>query len=131
VRARFQVVADSEVTSELMASRSLVLFGSADVNRVVARLGGQLPLRQDEAGTFAGPRRIAGPEAAYRLHHRNPLAPGRYLQVFGAGSAESLARILPRPGPRPVAPLADYVVIDAEGKVALEGYFKDDWTIAP
>ncbi len=131
VRARFQVVADSEVTSELMASRSLVLFGSADVNRVVARLGGQLPLRQDEAGTFAGPRRIAGPEAAYRLYHRNPLAPGRYLQVFGAGSAESLARILPRPGPRPVAPLADYVVIDGDGKVALEGYFKDDWTIAP
>jgi hypothetical protein len=35
------------------------------------------------------------------------------------------------PGPRPKPQLADYAVVDEDGKVALEGYFKDDWTIAP
>jgi hypothetical protein len=129
VRARFAVVADTAVTADLMASRSLVLVGNAAVNQVVARLSGALPIRQDAAGTFAGGKRVAGPEGAFRLHHPNPQAPGRYLQVLGAGSAEALVRFLPAPGPFVVAPRADYLVLDGEGKPVLEGHFKDDWTI--
>jgi pimeloyl-ACP methyl ester carboxylesterase len=130
VRARFKVMADSEVTPEIMASRSLVLVGNAAMNRAVAGFAKDLPLRQDGTGTYAGAKRVAGKNAAFRLYYRNPRAAGRYVLVYAGGNGEALGRILPTPGPRPVAPLADYAVVDEDGKVALEGYFKDDWTIA-
>jgi pimeloyl-ACP methyl ester carboxylesterase len=134
VRARFKVMADTEVTPEVMARRSLVLVGNASVNRTVASLAKDLPLRQDATGTYAGAKRVAGKDAAFRLYYRNPRVPGRYVFVYGGGSADALARVLPvpvPPGPRPAPQLADYAVVDEDGKVALEGYFKDDWTIAP
>ena len=131
VRARFPVVADTEVTPEMMASHNLVLVGNAAVNRVVARLLDKLPLRQDAEGTFAAGRRVAGPDASFRLHYANPLAPGRYVLVYGAGSAAGLKRFLPPAGGgRPPSPYADYLVLGEDGQPALEGYFKDDWVIA-
>ena len=114
-----------------MATRSLVLVGNASVNRVVAGLAKDLPLRQDATGTYAGAKRVAGKDAGFRLYYRNPRVPGRYVFVYGGGSADALARVLPVPGPRPVPQLADYAVVDEDGKVTLEGYFKDDWTIVP
>ena len=111
-----------------------MLVGNATVNRVVARLAKDLPLRQDATGTYAGAKRVAGKDAGFRLYYRNPRVPGRY--VFDLRGRE---RRRPRAGPArarpaPAAPasqLADYAVVDEDGKVALEGYFKDDWTIAP
>ena len=129
VRARFKVVADTEVTAEMMAAQNLVLVGNAKVNRVVARLAPRLALRQDASGTFAGARRVAGPEASYRLHTANPLAPGRYVLIFGAATEAGFKPFQPVPGVRSVSGLADYLVIGEDGQTALAGYFKDDWTI--
>ena len=128
VRARFAVVADTDVTPEMMASRNLVLVGNAAVNRVVARLAPKLALRQDAEGTFAAGRRVAGPDASFRLHYPNPLASGRYVLVYGAASEAGFKRFLPS-GRRPLTGLADYLVLGEDGQTALEGYFKDDWTI--
>ena len=129
VRARFKVVADTEVTPEMMAAQNLVLVGNAAVNRLVARLAPRLALRQDPSGTFAGGKRVAGPGATFRLHSANPLAPGRYVLVYGAASEAGLKPFLPGPGPRPYSAMADYLVIGEDGQTALTGYFKDDWTI--
>ena len=99
VRARFAVVADTEVTAELMASRSLVLIGNAAVNQVVARLSRRgCPFARTPPAPSRARQRVAGPEGAFRLYHPNPLAPGRYVRVLGAGTAEALARLLPAPG---------------------------------
>jgi hypothetical protein len=131
VRSHFPVVADTEVTPEMMASRNLVLVGNAAVNRVVARLVDKLPLRQDAEGTFAAGRRVAGPDASFRLHYANPLAPGRYVLVYGAGSAAGLKRFSPPAGSgRPPSFYADYLVLGEDGQSVLEGYFKDDWAIS-
>src|SRR5258706_2746301 len=112
VRAHFPVVADSEVTPEMMASRNLVLVGNAGDNRVVARMAHKLPLRQDAEGAFAAGRRVAGPDASFRLHYPNPLAPGRYVLVYGAGSAAGLKRFLPAPASgRPPSPYTAYLVL--------------------
>ena len=129
MRARFKVVADTEVTPEMMAAQNLVLVGNASVNRVVARLAPRLAVRQDASGTLAGARRVAGPNASYRLHAANPLAPGRYVLVYGAASDPGFKPFLPAPRARPVSAMADYVVIGEDGQTALAGYFKDDWTI--
>jgi hypothetical protein len=129
VRARFQVLADSEVTPEIMDGRSLVLFGTASVNRLVERLAPSLPLRQDATGTFAGARRLGEADAPFRLHHPNPLASSRYVLIYGAASAEGFARLLPPRQPFLSLPHSDYLVLGPDGKPVLEGYFKDDWTI--
>jgi len=130
VRARFKVLADTDVTPEIMAGQNLVLVGNAALNRVVARIADKLPLRQDASGTFAGAQRVAGPDASFRLSYPNPLAAGHYLLVYGAGSAAGFKRFQPPPGPggRPPSP-ADYLVLGDDGQPVLTGYFKDDWTI--
>ena len=129
MRARFKVVADTDVTPEMMAAQNLVLVGNAKVNRVVARLAPRLALRQDASGTFAGAKRVAGPDASYRLHTANPLAPGRYVLIYGAATDAGFKPFQPVPGVRSVSGLADYLVIGEDGQTALAGYFKDDWTI--
>jgi pimeloyl-ACP methyl ester carboxylesterase len=131
VRARWKAIPDTEVTPELMASHNLVLVGNAALNRLVAGMADKLPIRQDATGTYAGTQRVASPDASFRLHYPNPLAAGRYVLVYGAGSAAGLKRFQPPPpGSRPPSALADYLVLGEDGQTALAGYFKDDWTIS-
>ncbi len=130
VRARFKVVADKDVTSDLMLGNNLVLFGNAKVNQIVAGIEGDLPVRQDDGGTKAGGKRVAGPTASFRIDYPNPVAPGRFVRVMGAASTpgfERLATTAPGKGP---SPSADYVVVEEDGTVALEGLFRDDYKIA-
>ena len=129
VRARWRVLADTEVTPELMAKDNLVLVGNTATNRVIASLVG-LPLHQDAAGTWAGRRKVAGPGATYRLLCPNPGVPGRLVQIYGGGSPAALKRFLPAGRQEPAFSLfADYLVIGEDDKVVLEGYFRDDYTI--
>jgi hypothetical protein len=129
VRAKWRVLADSEVTPDLMASHDLVLVGTNATNRVLAGLFG-LPVYQDATGTFAGGRKVAGPGATYRLLHPNPGATRRRVLVYGGGSVEALKRFLPKGRQAPPFSLfADYVVVGEDDKVVLEGYFRDGYTI--
>jgi pimeloyl-ACP methyl ester carboxylesterase len=129
VRSRFKVLADTEVTPQVLAERSLVLVGNAVANRFVARVADRLPLRQDGTGTFAGTKRVAGAGARYRLACPSPLGPGHYLLIYGGGNAEAIQALLPPMGQRPPPVQPDYVVMGEDGKSLLEGYFKDSWKI--
>jgi dienelactone hydrolase len=132
VRARWRVLADTEVTPELMATHDLVLVGTSATNRVIAGLVG-LPLRQDASGTYAKDKKVAGPGASYRLLVPNPGAARRRVLIYGGGSPAALKRFQPqgqfRQGPPPFSLFADYLVIGEDDKVALEGYFRDGYTI--
>jgi dienelactone hydrolase len=129
VRAKWRVLADSEVTPDLMATHDLVLVGTNATNRVLAGLFG-LPIHQDATGTWAGERKVAGPGATYRLLHPNPGATRRRVLVYGGGSPEALKRFLPRGRQAPPFSLfADYVVVGEDDKVVLEGYFRDGYAI--
>jgi len=129
VRARWEVLADTEVTPELMARDNLVLVGNAATNRVIASLVG-LPLHQDASGTWAGRRKVAGPGASYRLLCPNPGVPGRLVQIYGGGSPAALKRLQPAGRQVPsFSRYADYLVIGEDDKVVIEGYFKDGYTI--
>jgi predicted esterase len=130
VRARWRVLADTEVTPELMATHDLVLVGTSVTNRVLAGLVG-LPLRQDASGTYANGRKVAGPGATCRLLHPNPGATRRRVLVYGGGSPAALERFKPRSRSAPPAfsEFGDYVVVDEEGRTVLEGYFRDGYDI--
>jgi hypothetical protein len=125
VRATWRVLADAEVTPELMATHDLVLVGTAATNRVLAGLVG-LPIRQDASGTYVENRKVAGPGATYRLLYPNPGASRRLVLVYGGGSPAALERFLPQGRSAPKFSLfADYLVIGEDEKVVLEGYFRD------
>jgi len=129
-RAMWKVLADTDVTPAMMAAQDLVLVGSARTNAVVAKLAARLPLRDDATGVFAGARRVAGPDASYRLACASPAAPERYLLVYGAGSAAALDRLLPsRRDPFRPSVSADYLVFDADGSVKLAGLFRNAWRV--
>ena len=73
---------------------------------------------------------MAGPAASFRIDYPNPVAPGRFVRVFGAASTPGFERLVSTaPGKGPSAS-ADYVVVEEDGKVALEGLFRDDYKIA-
>jgi dienelactone hydrolase len=129
VRATWRVLADKEVTPELMGTHDLVLVGTAATNRVLAGLVG-LPIRQDASGTWVDDRKVAGPGATYRLLHPNPGAAHRLVLVYGGASPAALERFVPqgRSAP-PFSRFADYVVIGEDDKVVLEGYFRDGYRI--
>lgn len=131
VRAKWRLLADREVTPDLMATHDLVLVGTNTTNAVLAGLFG-LPVYQDATGTFAGGRKVAGPGATYRLLHPNPGATRRRVLVYGGGSPEALKRFVPqgRQAP-PFSRFADYVVVGEDDAVVLEGYFRDGYTIPP
>ncbi len=130
VRASWRVLADTEVTPELMATHDLVLVGTSATNRVLAGLVG-LPIRQDTSGTYVSGRKVAGPAATYRLLYPNPGATRRRVLVYGGGSPAALERFRPssRLAPPPFSLFADYIVVDEDEKVVVEGYFRDGYTI--
>jgi dienelactone hydrolase len=128
VRARWTVLPDTEVTPGLMATHNLVLVGSASANAIVGQIEAQLPVRQDTEGTHVGARRVAGPEAAFRVQAPNPLSPGRLVLVYG-GSPEAMARSFPGSASRRPSLGGEYIVVDADGQPALQGYFRDDYTV--
>jgi hypothetical protein len=130
VRARWRVLADTEVTPDLMSTHDLVVVGTGVTNGVLAGLVG-LPIRQDASGTFVGARKVAGPGATYRLIYPNPGATRRRVLVYGGSSPEALERFRPpsRTAPPPFSLFADYLVVGEDGKVVLEGYFRDGHTV--
>jgi hypothetical protein len=131
VRARWRVLADADVTPDLMSTNDLVLVGTNATNRVLAGLVG-LPLRQDASGTYANGRKVAGPAASYRLLYPNPGATRHRILLYGGASPAALERFRPsrsRTAPPAFSPFADYVVVGEDGAVVLEGYFRDGYTI--
>jgi dienelactone hydrolase len=130
VRARWRVLADTEVTPDLMASHDLVLVGTSATHRVLAGLVG-LPVSQNASGTYVNGRKVAGPAATYRLLWSNPGATRRRVLVYGGGSPAALERFRPpsRQAPPPFSLFADYLVVGEDGKPVLEGYYRDAYTI--
>jgi predicted esterase len=130
VRARWRVLADTEVTPELMATHDLVVVGTGATNGVLAGLVG-LPIRQDASGTFVGEKRVAGPGATVRFVAANPGAPRRKVQVYGGGTPAALERFRPagRTAPPAFSLFADYVVVGEDGKTVLEGFYRDGTSV--
>jgi poly(3-hydroxybutyrate) depolymerase len=129
-KASWKVVADTDVTPQMVATEDLVLVGNARTNSVVARLAPNLPLRDEAGGVFSGARCVAGPDAAYRLACATPGTPGRYVLVYGAGNPAALDRLLPpRKGPFALPLSPDYLVLDADGSVKLAGLFRNAWKV--
>src|SRR5262249_23413659 len=134
-RGELPVKDDSEVTSEDLSTRHLVLFGDPSSNSLIGQVLDALPLQwTKEALTFAGKKYAAASHVPV-LIYPSPLNPTRYV-VLNSGPtfhAEDFqgtnALLYPR--------LGDYAVLRLAGaerdplavEVATAGLFDEYWQI--
>jgi hypothetical protein len=87
---RQQVVADSEVTPEMMRRSHLVLYGTPGSNSILERVAERLPIRISADAVHVGSRVFRGAGVGTRFVYPNPEAPERYLIVQAAPSIEGV-----------------------------------------
>ena len=135
---RQPVVADTDVTSEMMRSATVVLYGSDGDNSVLERIESQLPIRIERDAVVVGEQRFAGRDVGVRFIYPNPLAPDSYVMVQGAVQPSGVVagRNLPDF-------LPDYLVYDGRttrnrarlvtgpNRALAMGYFDRHWQLAP
>jgi predicted esterase len=134
-RGELPVKDDSDVTSEDLSTRHLVLFGDPSSNSLIGQVIDALPLQwTKEAITFAGKKYPAASHVP-ALIYPSPLNPTRYLvlnsgHTFHAADFEGTNALLyPR--------LGDYAVLRLAGterdplavEVATAGLFDEYWQI--
>jgi len=79
-----RVVADTDVTPEMMAASHLVLYGTPGANSVLERVRDRLPIRVEADSITVGERRYPAGRSrdlGVRFVYPNPDAPNRYLIV--------------------------------------------------
>jgi hypothetical protein len=131
-----RVVADTEVTEEMMRSSHLVLYGTPGSNAVLERVASRLPIRVTSREVVVGEQRYEANGVGVRFVYPNPDAPGRYLIVQAAPTVAAVQR-----GHNLPDFLPDWVVYDERttqrrprlisgrnGSVAM-GYFDRFWRV--
>ena len=132
------VVADSELTDEMIQRCSLVLYGDTRSNAVLARVASKLPITIEPGAIVVGARRLESKSVGTRFIVPNPLAPDRYLVVQAGNTAAAVAA-----GNNLPDFLPDYVVYDENTTArrpraiftrryqpVIAGYFDNTWRLA-
>lgn len=137
-----RVVADTEVTEEMMRSSHLVLYGTPGANSVIERMDASLPIHVTAEGVRVGDTLYDDRGVGTRFVYPNPLisngAGGRYVIIQAAPTVEAVRR-----GHNLPDFLPDWVVYDnastgsrprliagRSGEVAM-GFFDRFWHLAP
>jgi hypothetical protein len=135
------VVADTEVTEEMMRRSHLVLYGTPGANGVLERMASSLPISVTSEGVRVGETLYDGRGVGTRFVYPNPLVSdgrgGRYVIVQAAPTTDGVRR-----GHNLPDFLPDWVVYDASttgsrarlisgrgGQIAM-GYFDRFWRLA-
>ncbi len=137
-----RVVADTEVTDEMMRTSHLVLYGTPGANSVIERMDASLPIHVTAEGVRVGDTLYDARGVGTRFVYPNPLVSngegGRYVIIQAAPTLEGVRR-----GHNLPDFLADWVVYDQRtaasrprliagrsGAVGM-GYFDRFWHVAP
>jgi predicted peptidase len=76
------VLLDSQVTEALIQSRSLILFGTPESNRVLARLHERLPIKIGKQRYEVAGKTYEGASLGLVMCYPNPLNPKRYVVIY-------------------------------------------------
>lgn len=135
---RHPVVADTELTPEMLRERALFLYGNARNNAVLAEIGGRLPIGVGEDHLRVRGEELRRAGLGARFVCPNPLEPNRYLVVAAGTTAEAVER-----GGRLPIYLSDYIIYDEQttrkkafmilgGRPEIEtGFFTEEWKLPP
>jgi poly(3-hydroxybutyrate) depolymerase len=131
---RHPVIADSELTDELMQSHAVVLYGNAASNSVLQRIGDRLPIKVGADYLELRGEKLRGRGIGARFVCPNPEAPTQYLMVQAGVDAEAVVN----GGKLPIY-IGDYLVYDRNttrrkafmilaGRDEIEtGFFTESW----
>lgn len=106
---RHPVVADSELTWELMKTRTVVLYGNGSNNSVLAELGELLPIKIGKNYIEFRGEKLTHRSAGARFLCPNPVAPNQYLIVAAGNTAQAVEQ----GGNLPIY-LGDYIVYNQQ-----------------
>jgi predicted peptidase len=79
---RLPVFLDSQVSDELIQRYSLILFGTPETNRILARLQDRLPIKLGRQRYEVAGKTYAGADLGLVLCYPNPLNPKRYVVIY-------------------------------------------------
>jgi poly(3-hydroxybutyrate) depolymerase len=134
-----RVIADTEVTDELLASHHVVLYGTPGSNRVLERIASKLPIRVERDGVLLGGQRLVSAGIGTKFIAPNPLAPKRYVIVQAAPTAAAVAAARNLPDFLPdfvvydgsMTQVRPRLLFDARRQPVAMGYFDDGWRVDP
>lgn len=137
VHIEYPVLPDTRFRPSMAKRASVILVGNELTNSVLARLGGQLPIRVKHEEVIVGTQHYFGRAVGTTYIYPNPEAPYRYLLVVGVSGESSIQIFEKLPSYLP-----DFVVFDeqmatqkktrvagADRQYLDGGYFTEGWTI--
>jgi hypothetical protein len=132
-----RVLADTELTPELMRDHDVVLYGTPSSNTLLSQWMDKFPIKIEGDAVVVGDQRYRGRGVGTKFVYPNPLQPNRYVLVQAAPTLEGV-----QGGHNLPDFLPDYVVYDAtttrsrprllfpDAPRAL-GYFDVAWQLDP
>lgn len=84
---------DADLPEELVETHNLILVGTPESNRWLAKVDRDMPVRATRDGVNAGRKVYRGHDLGYVVIYPNPLNTERYVAVFSATSAQAMARL--------------------------------------
>lgn len=133
-RGDARVKDDRDVTDADIAAHHLILWGDAESNALLGKLGGQLPIKWNAQSVTVGKNAFASANHVPLMIYPNPLNPTRYV-VLNSGFTIREYDYLNNA--RQVPKLPDWAVVDVNippnsrwpGKVADAGFFGERWEL--
>jgi hypothetical protein len=84
---------DTDMPEELVETHNLILVGTPESNRWLARVDQDMPVRAARDRVNAGSKVYRGRDLGYVIVYPNPLNSKRYVAVFSATSARAMASL--------------------------------------
>ena len=104
-----RVVADTEVSEDMLRDNHLVLYATPGSHALLTRIEAQLPIRVEADAVVLGNQRFSDKGVGTKFIYPNPLNPKRYVMVQAAPTLEAVKAGYNLPDFLP-----DYVVYDAK-----------------
>lgn len=133
-RGMARVKDDNAITDADIASSNLILWGDPSSNKVLARIGGSLPIQWTAKDLRIGDRTFAAEHHAPILIYPNPLNPQRSIVLNSSFTYREFDYLN---NARQVSKLPDWAVIDLRtppdsrcpGKIVTADFFDEQWRV--
>ena len=83
---------DTAVSKKDIATKSLLLFGGPDVNKITAKIAAELPVTFGKSKFTVGETVYDRPDQYVKFIHPNPLNPKKYVIVYAVNDAATAAK---------------------------------------
>jgi dienelactone hydrolase len=134
-RGHARVVADTDVTEEMIANSNLVLWGEPSSNQVWSKIRKDLPIQYDgKQLQVAGRGNYQADLHAPVMIYPNPLNPQRYVVINSSFTFREYAYLN---NARQTSKLPDWAIVDLRtppgsqwpGKIVDAGFFDESWQV--